>query len=184
MTEQHIGKRIRFFRERRAMTQKQLGNAAGIIEESIRKYEIGQRNPKPDQIKKIAEALGVTTYALSGFDIETDADVIAMILAIEEKVGITFDGKKDSKGKIDPRTLTLQIDSFFVNEALARCGNVLNSIEKMRTTRDRKTSTTERKQWDEEIALTEEQFAEAKLNLLDSNKLVGKDQSGIAVKIK
>ena len=184
MAEQHIGKRIRFFRERRGLTQKQLGVDAGIIEESIRKYEIGQRNPKPDQINKIAEALGVTAYALSGFDIETDADVIAMILAIEEKVGIKFEGKADSKGKLDPKTLTLHIDDLFVNDALARCGNILNSLEKMRETRSGKTKKAELAQWDEEIATYEAQFEEAKLNLLDSNKVVGKDQTDITVKIR
>jgi transcriptional regulator with XRE-family HTH domain len=179
----HIGKRIKFFRERRGLTQKQLGEAAGLLEATVRKYEIEQRNPKPDQIKKIADALGITAYALSGFDIETDADVIAMILAIEEKVGIKFDGKKDGKGKIDPKTLTLHIDSLFVNDALARWGNALNHLEKMKKSRDAVKKKTERKQWDEEIAKIEEEFEQAKYNLMDSNRLVGKDRDGIAVKM-
>ena len=183
MSEQHIGQKIRFYRVHRHMTQKQLGQAAGIIEETIRKYEIGQRNPKPDQIKRIAEALGVTPYALSGFDIETDADVIAMILAIEEKVGIKFDGKKDSKSKIDPTTLTLHIDDLFVNDALARYGNALNHLEKMKEVRKNLTKKNEQEQQDALIAEFEESYNKAKLNLLMSNRLVGKDQKGIAVKI-
>ena len=41
------------------MTQKALGEATGIGEATIRKYELGIRNPKPAQIKKIAQALDV-----------------------------------------------------------------------------------------------------------------------------
>jgi len=186
MTEQEttrpVGKRIRFFREHRGMTQKQLGEAAGILEATVRKYEIGQRNPKPDQIGKIAEALGVTPYALSDFEITTDADVIAMILAVEEKVGIKFDGKKDSKGKIDPKTLTLHIDDLFINDVLARWGNAQNHLETMTERRKGLKSKADRDLQDAEIAEAKAAYDEAKLNLLMSNKLVGKERSGIAVK--
>jgi len=187
MTEQDnsqsIGKRIRFFREYRGMTQKQLGETAGILEATVRKYEIGQRNPKPDQIGKIAEALGVTAYALLGFNIKTDADVIAMIFAIEEKVGMQFDGKKDSKGKIDPKTLTLHIDDLFINDALARWGNAQNHLETMTERRKGLKTKADRALQDAEIAEAKAAYDAAKLNLLISNKLVGKNRDSVAVKI-
>jgi transcriptional regulator with XRE-family HTH domain len=187
MTEQDksqsIGKRIRFFRECRNMTQRQLGETAGILEATVRKYEIGQRNPKTDQIGKIAEALGVTSYALSGFEIITDADVIAMILAIEEKVGISFDGKKDSKNKIDPKTLTLHIDDLFINDALARWGNAQNHLERMKELRAGLKNKANRDLQDAEISEAKSAYDDAKLNLLVSNKLVGKGKTGITVKI-
>lgn len=37
-----------------------LGQLAGIDGTTIRKYELGSRNPKPDQLLKIANALGVS----------------------------------------------------------------------------------------------------------------------------
>lgn len=181
MTEtMNTGNRIRLFRERRGMTQRQLGEAAGILEATVRKYEIGQRNPKPDQIAKIAEALGVTPNALSPVQIETDADIISLILAIDEKVGVTFDGKKDSKGKIDPKTLILHIDDLFVNDALSRYGNAKNHLEKM------KAAEVPKAQRKEQGALIEEFEAgieESKISLMDSGRLVSKENSGVAVRI-
>jgi len=176
----HIGKRIRFFRERRGLSQRYLGELSGIIEATIRKYEIGQRNPKPDQIAKIAEALGITPNALSPTGIETDADVVSLILAIDDRVGITFDGKKDSKGKIDPKTLTLHIDDLFVNDALARYGNAKNHLEKLRTTNP---PTKEKEAHQELLEEFEAALAEEKLNLLMSSKVIGKNRSDITVKL-
>jgi transcriptional regulator with XRE-family HTH domain len=181
MTEQiHIGKRIKFFREQRGLTQRQLGNGSGLLEASIRKYEIGQRNPKPDQIKKIADALGVTVYALAPPKIETDADVTSLILAIDEKVGIKFDGKKDSKRNLDSKTLTLHIDDHFVNDALARWGNAKNHLERMKSTDVPKGK---RKEHNAMITEYEADIEEAKNGLMGSNMIVGKDQKGISVKI-
>ena len=181
MSEQiHVGKRIRLFRERRGLTQKQLGEMSGIIEATIRKYEIGQRNPKPDQVAKIAEALGVTPYALTPTRIETDADVISLILAIDELIGVTFDGKKDSKGKIDPKTLTLHIDNGFVNDALTRWGNAKNHLQKMKSTDVPKAQMKEHETLIDEF---ESEIEVAKIGLMDSNMIVGKKADGIAVKI-
>ena len=181
MTESiHIGKRIKFFRERLGLTQKQLGQVAGIIEATIRKYELGQRNPKPDQVKLIADALGVSQYALSPVELETASDVISILLTIDEKIGINFDGKKESKGKIDPKTLTLHIDDYSVNDALTRWGNAINHLEKLKTMEVPKKDKAGHQEIIDEF---ESGLPEAKLHLLNRNKRVGKDQEGISVKI-
>jgi len=181
MTEQSpAGKRIRYFRERRGLTQRQLGEAAGILEATIRKYEIGQRNPKPDQIKLIADALGVTPNALAPVVIETDADAVSLILAVDDQIGITFDGKKDSKGKIDPKTLTIHIEDGFVNDALARWANAKNHLAALKA---QKPSKNDKAAHEAMVAEYEEAIQKAKQSLLDSNKLVGKSQgNAIAVK--
>lgn len=52
-----VGKKIRAFREFRGYSQIQLAELSGINVGTIRKYELGIRNPKPDQLEKIATAL-------------------------------------------------------------------------------------------------------------------------------
>lgn len=58
------GERIRSARKKRGMTQKQLGQACGIDEANIRKYEADRQNPKFETLQKIASALGVSIAKL------------------------------------------------------------------------------------------------------------------------
>ena len=130
MTETiHIGKRIRLFREHKGLTQKQLGDAAGIIEATIRKYEIGQRNPKPEQIKLIADALEITSGALTGYDIRSDADVLAMILALDELGLIEYVGKSDKVGGIAKDTLAIRIKNNSINTRLSAWTAIKENLE-------------------------------------------------------
>lgn len=57
---QTIGARIREARKIKGLTQKELGEKAGIAEPTIRRYELGKLNPKMETIQKIAAALGVS----------------------------------------------------------------------------------------------------------------------------
>ena len=54
-----VGKKIRAYREFKGYSQIQLAELSGINVGTIRKYELGIRNPKPDQLEKIATALGL-----------------------------------------------------------------------------------------------------------------------------
>lgn len=58
------GKRIKNARKRKGMTQRQLGEACGIDEANIRKYESGRQNPKFETLEKIASALQIPVYEL------------------------------------------------------------------------------------------------------------------------
>ena len=53
----NTGKKIKLIRTFRGLTQKELGEACGIHEVAIRKYELGKNLPKPEQLRKIADAL-------------------------------------------------------------------------------------------------------------------------------
>ena len=55
-----VGSRIRRIRELRGLSQKELATRAGIHEVLMRRYEYGDRNPKPAQLAKIADALCVS----------------------------------------------------------------------------------------------------------------------------
>ena len=57
--ENIIGNNIRAKRRARGLTQKELGERAGIAEPTIRRYELGKLNPKMETIEKIAVALNV-----------------------------------------------------------------------------------------------------------------------------
>lgn len=69
-----IGERIRELRNDRGMTQKELGERAGIAEPTIRRYELGKLNPKFETVQKIAKALEVPTSCVYGMSIQNDED--------------------------------------------------------------------------------------------------------------
>ncbi len=47
----NTGKKIKLIRTFRGLTQKELGEACGIHEVAIRKYELGKNIPKPEQLR-------------------------------------------------------------------------------------------------------------------------------------
>lgn len=67
------GDNIRAARVAAGLTQKQLGEKAGIAEPTIRRYELGKLNPKLSTLQKIADALGVSVYSIGDFKTGTEA---------------------------------------------------------------------------------------------------------------
>lgn len=64
----HIGETIVAIRKDLGMTQAELAKKMGVKPQTISQYERGIKNPKPDTIKKFADALGVdaaSLYAIS-----------------------------------------------------------------------------------------------------------------------
>lgn len=59
-----IGEKIKALRTEKQMTQNQLATISGISESAIRKYEKGERQPKLEQLTKIANTLGVNVNDL------------------------------------------------------------------------------------------------------------------------
>ena len=55
-----VGEKIKYYRNIRGISQEMLGNLSGINPATIKKYEYGIRNPKPDQLLKITNALGIS----------------------------------------------------------------------------------------------------------------------------
>lgn len=60
-----IGSRIRKIRMELGLSQTELGEMVALTADRIQKYENGARKPKPEMLKKIADALGVSTLALA-----------------------------------------------------------------------------------------------------------------------
>ena len=68
-----FGERLRSFRKQAHLTQKELGEKAGLAEINIRQYEAGKFTPKPEAGRKLAVALGVSVPDLYGWS-EFDSD--------------------------------------------------------------------------------------------------------------
>lgn len=85
-----VGKKIRAYREFRGYSQKQLAELSGINVGTIRKYELGIRNPKPDQLERIATALGLNVSVFLDFNIETVGDVLSLLFAIDDSVNLSL----------------------------------------------------------------------------------------------
>lgn len=105
-----IGERIRSVRKAQNLTQKQLGELAGIAEPTIRRYELGKLNPKYETVEKIAAALKVSTGSLLGggsqikykvkqwksrkdahLDMAIDAELLQTVQAIADHDGLSLE---------------------------------------------------------------------------------------------
>lgn len=53
------GEKIKTLRQKKGLTQKQLGDLCGMADSAIRRYENGRAKPKIETLKKIASALRV-----------------------------------------------------------------------------------------------------------------------------
>lgn len=85
-----IGTRIRETRKARGLTQKALGELAGIAEPTIRKYESDRLHPKFETLEKLAAPLKVTAGYLRdgkkrlGDQLPSDAAEKKRILPLDE----------------------------------------------------------------------------------------------------
>ncbi len=108
-----VGKKIRAFREFRGYSQIQLAELSGINVGTIRKYELGIRNPKPDQLEKIATALGLNVSVFLDFNIETVGDVLSLLFSIDDSVNLSLAETPDQKVALTFDNPTMQ--DFSVN---------------------------------------------------------------------
>lgn len=82
MKDMEINEKIRYFRKQRGISQELLAERTGINVNTIRKYEIGIRKPKVEQLKKIADGLEISAIEFLDIEIENEADLIAMLKKI------------------------------------------------------------------------------------------------------
>lgn len=116
--KEKTSEKIKHFRKIKNISQEQLAELSGINVSTIKKYECGFRNPKPDQLLKIASALGISINAFVSFDITSISDVLSLLVKLDEQTDMDFDYKKDTDGKIIPETISLSFSDQKINEAL------------------------------------------------------------------
>lgn len=90
-----IGQRIQFFRNRKGMTQKQLGEVLGFLGKTsdvrMAQYESETRIPKHDLVKEMAGIFDVSTHALTVPDIDTYIGLMYTFFALEDMYGLKID---------------------------------------------------------------------------------------------
>ena len=96
-----IGKRIKFFRNKKGMTQKQCGEMLGFLGKTsdvrMAQYEAEARIPKFDLIKEMAGILGVSSHALNVPDIDSYVGLMHTFFALEDMYGLKI---KDIDGEL------------------------------------------------------------------------------------
>lgn len=91
-----FGEKLRRLRKEKNLTQKQLADLIGVKHSVISFYEVGDRVPSPEVIKKLAAALHVSsdyllgiesseTMDVSGLDVHDKALVRSLIDTLREK---------------------------------------------------------------------------------------------------
>ncbi len=61
-----IGEKIKSYRKAAGLTQKKLGELSDTSESTIKQYESGKRQPRIEQLQKIADTLNVPVSSLLG----------------------------------------------------------------------------------------------------------------------
>lgn len=94
-----VGNNIKTARNRAGLTQKELARRCGAAEITIRQYESGKREPRNEQLMKIARLLNVDFYELLGYTApereehvqKARAQVLQDIMAEREQKTVSLD---------------------------------------------------------------------------------------------
>ena len=89
-----FGERIRLFRQRKELTQKELGKAMGYSERTadirVAQYESEKRTPKAETIKSLSAIFDVAPEAITVPDIDSYYGLMHTLFALEDKYGLTI----------------------------------------------------------------------------------------------
>ena len=87
-----FGKRIKFFRNRKGMKQKELGELLGFLGKTsdvrVAQYETEARTPKADLVKEMAQIFSVNTRAINVPNIDSYLGLMHTLFALEDMYGL------------------------------------------------------------------------------------------------
>lgn len=175
-----VGEKIKYYRNIRGISQEMLGKLSGINSATIKKYEYGIRNPKPDQLLKITNALGISINLFMDFDIETVSDVLSLLFKLDEQVDMKFEAEKDKNGEFIPSTVKLSFQNAAINQKLCTYLKAKQIRENLENTKEK---FDDENSYKETVAEIEENIEEIKNHLVDDNMVVKKGTDGITVKL-
>lgn len=84
-----LAKKLKKLRDGLSLTQKEVADKAHITESAYRAYELGDRNPKPEVLNRIAKVLGVRPEYLSAPTFKNHHEFAYALLDNEDVFGYT-----------------------------------------------------------------------------------------------
>ena len=112
-----IGKKIRYLRSITNMTQVELAKNSDIFITTIRKYEADQVIPQLPQVRKLAKALNVSTFAIAGinsdFTIDTFGDLCGLFIILYKMKILVLKGKRDENGYLDINDISISFSPLY-----------------------------------------------------------------------
>ncbi len=91
VANQSLGVRIRYFRKKNGLTQKELADELGVNDSTIRNYELGNRMPDINTLAAIAKVLEVDFYTLKSADVNSVDSALHALFDIEDLYGLVPD---------------------------------------------------------------------------------------------
>ena len=126
----NTGEIIKYFRLARNMTQEQLAQDAEISFSTLRKYEANERNPKYEQLSKIADALGISVNLFMDFEIQSVSDLFSILFKMEGQTDLEIATSKDL-ADLSEDTLFLHFKNGYINHILSNYHASVESIQDM-----------------------------------------------------
>ncbi len=127
-----VGEKIKFYRELKGLTQRELAEMCDIPLGTIKSYESGGRNPKKEPLQKIAAALGVYPSAFQNMSTEDEMGMM-LYLAHLFKIGeAELHGKKGADGKFEEESIVVSFRSERVKACLKRIADTQEVLQNLR----------------------------------------------------
>ena len=117
-SEISIGEKIKTYRKLNNMTQEDLSKESDLYVSTIKKYETGERKPKPDQLQKIADAFGVSVTVFLDFNINTISDVLSLIIKLDEQAPLKISSDTDKDDNYIPESIQISFDDQNINKSI------------------------------------------------------------------
>lgn len=125
----NTGEKIKYFRLARNMTQEQLAQEAEISFSTLRKYEANERNPKYEQLLKIASALEISVNIFIDFDIQTISDLFSILFKMENQADLKINTMQELDVVSSEDALFLHFQNNNINQVLKTYYSSAKSIK-------------------------------------------------------
>lgn len=117
-----VGKKIRELRKRAGLTQKELGKLSGTSETTIKQYELEKRQPRMEQLQKVATALDVQVNDLLPW--ESIPEIRNTVYASDlEMLDIFYENKHFNYSKSEQEKIKQEINNHIT------IGNTIANLE-------------------------------------------------------
>lgn len=91
----NLARTIKKYRKARKLTMEQLSEKSGINLSTLKKYETDNRNPKLEQLSKIAKALEVSVFEFLDIEVNSVNDIISLVNKMNIATDIDWDIDND-----------------------------------------------------------------------------------------